>query len=155
MRDLYFYSTIFLKQNLIVQSRLCNSLYLFGHSAFVTHECTSGTRRCLKKRGKETENRGRETRKDRRGWWLRERDSESHGTIDCRVPWGKSILQGHPRPPPSKVYPLSPHLLVTSFYQHSRVLNTRRKRKTARRPRHWLRSLYFVSTWTYSLYIYV
>lgn len=38
MPDVYFESTIFLKQNLIVQSRLCNSLYLFGHSAFVTHD---------------------------------------------------------------------------------------------------------------------
>ena len=27
-------------------------------------------------------------------WWDLERDGESLGTIDCRVPWGKSILQG-------------------------------------------------------------
>lgn len=38
MRDIYFDSTIFLKQNLIVQNRLCNSLHPFGHSAFVTHD---------------------------------------------------------------------------------------------------------------------
>lgn len=90
----------------------------------------------------------RKTRKERRERQLRERDSESHGTIDCRVPWGKSILQGHP----VLFLQRSTLFLLTSSSPLStsiRVLNTRRKRKTAWRPRHWLCSLYFVSTQTF------
>lgn len=90
----------------------------------------------------------RKTRKERRERRLRERDSESHGTIDCRVPWGKSILQGHPV---LFLRKFALFLLASSspLSTSVRVLNTRRKRKTARRPRHWLRSLYFVSTQTF------
>lgn len=46
-------------------------------------------------------------------WWEVEGDGESLGTIDCRVPWGKSILQGH-RPLPT--VPLSPSCRRTLLY---------------------------------------
>lgn len=100
----------------------------------------------------ENRGRGRERKREHRVGRLREGDRESHGTIDCRVPWGKSILQGHPVLFLRRIT----LLLLTSSSPLStsiRVLNTRRKRKTARRPRHWLRSLYFVSTQA-SLYTY-
>ena len=65
----------------------------------------------------------------------RERDRESHGTIDCRVPWGKSILQGHP----ILLLQRSILFLLTSSSPLStsiRVLNSRRKRNASLLPKY-------------------
>lgn len=68
-------------------------------------------------------------------------------------PVGQVDTPGTPRPPSSPVPPppseSHPLFLLTSSSPLStsiRVLNTRRKRKTARRPRHWLDSLYYTSS---------
>lgn len=152
---LWWHLKQFPRQNLISSHRprrLRDSLHLSGHSAFVTRDRVhaSGTRRRPEEK-REENGKWRQTRRVRRERRRRERDRESHGTIDCRVPWGKSILQGHP------VFLLlllllfrrATRFLLTSSSPLStsiRVLNTRRKRKTARRPRHWLGSLYYTSS---------
>lgn len=50
-------------------------------------------------------------------------DGKSLGTIDFRVPWGESILEGHSRLVSARAFARSPSssglLLVTSFYRHS------------------------------------
>lgn len=86
------------------------------------------TKRVSRKRRKERRRRRRRwRRKEYRDSWDRERERESHGTIDCRVPWGKSILQGHP----VLLLRRSILFLLTSSSPLStsiRVLNSRRKR---------------------------
>lgn len=83
----------------------------------------------------------------------RERDRESHGTIDCRVPWGKSILQGHP----ILLLQRSILFLLTSSSPLStsiRVLNSRRKRNASLLPKYSPNFfLYILHEWITFTYI--
>lgn len=144
----------FLKQNLISSHRPKSSLQL---PSPVRPFCFRDPRQWherdkegLKKRGRETENRGRDEERPSRTATSGKRQRIPR---DYRLPSpvGRVDTPGTPRPLPSK----ATLFLLTSSSPLStsiRVLNTRRKRKTARRPRHWLRSLYFVSTRTSHVY---
>lgn len=146
----------FLKQNLISShrlNRLCNSLHLSNHSAFVTRDGAQARQ-------------GRAWRKEGRKRKIEEDGERASRTATSRKrqrvprdyrlpsPVGQVDTPGTPRLLFLRRFTL---FLLTSSSPLStsiRVLNTRRKRKTAQRPRHWLLSLYFVSTRA-SSYVYI